>query len=114
MGVKGLSHVAIQANNYQATIAFYTEVLGFKVGHHWSLPAFMIEDASMLVSPDRRTCIEVFDNNAAIPAQGKKQPLMRRSHTELSSTSPFTWMMSKKSTKKPLLMEQRPLSNPAR
>ncbi|AIQ55400.1 VOC family protein [Paenibacillus sp. FSL R7-0331] len=72
MGVKGLSHVAIQANNYQATIAFYTEVLGFKVGHHWSLPAFMIEDASMLVSPDRRTCIEVFDNNAAIPAQGKK------------------------------------------
>jgi glyoxylase I family protein len=72
MSVKGLSHVAIQAKDYQATIAFYTEVLGFKVGHHWSLPAFQIKDASMLVSPDRRTCIEVFDNDAVIPAQGRK------------------------------------------
>lgn len=72
MSVKGLSHVAIQAKDYQATITFYTEVLGFKVGHHWSLPSFNIEDASMLVSPDRRTCIEVFDNHAVIPAQGKK------------------------------------------
>lgn len=26
----------------------------------------------MLVSPDKRTCIEVFDNDAVIPAQGKK------------------------------------------
>ncbi|QWU16802.1 Catechol 2,3-dioxygenase [Paenibacillus sophorae] len=72
MSVKGLSHVAIQAKDYEGTIAFYTEVLGFKVGHYWSLPSFQIKEASMLVSPDRRTCIEVFDNEAVIPAQGKK------------------------------------------
>ncbi|RNB91357.1 VOC family protein [Brevibacillus fluminis] len=72
MSVKGLAHVAIQAKDYQATIAFYTQVLGFTVGHHWSLPSFQIKDASMLVSLDKRTCIEVFDDQALIPAQGKK------------------------------------------
>ncbi|WP_028550217.1 VOC family protein [Paenibacillus sp. UNC451MF] len=72
MSVKGLAHVAIQAKDYKATIDFYTQVLGFKVGHHWSLPAFQIQEAAMLVSPDQRTCIEVFDNEAIIPAQGKK------------------------------------------
>ncbi|MBP1995363.1 VOC family protein [Paenibacillus eucommiae] len=72
MSVKGLAHVAIQAKDYQATIAFYTEVLGFKIGHHWSLPSFLIKEASMLISPDQRTCIEIFDNEAVIPAQGKK------------------------------------------
>ncbi|MEK5408769.1 MULTISPECIES: VOC family protein [Paenibacillus] len=72
MSVKGLAHVAIQARDHQATIAFYTEVLGFKRGHHWSLPSFRIQEASMLISPDQRTCLEIFDNDAVIPAQGKK------------------------------------------
>ncbi|MDY8022585.1 VOC family protein [Paenibacillus polymyxa] len=72
MSVKGLAHVAIQARDYQETIAFYTEVLGFKRGHHWSLPSFQIQEASMLISPDQRTCLEIFDNDAVIPAQGKK------------------------------------------
>lgn len=72
MSIKGLSHVAIQAKDYQATIAFYTEVLGFKKGHHWSLPSFQIREASMLVSPDGRTCLEIFDHDAVIPAQRKK------------------------------------------
>ncbi|MBE0341702.1 VOC family protein [Paenibacillus sp. 28ISP30-2] len=72
MSVKGLAHVAIQAQDYQATIAFYTEVLGFKRGHHWSLPSFQIREASMLISPDQITCLEIFDNDAVIPAQGKK------------------------------------------
>lgn len=71
MSIKGLAHAAIRAKDYQATIAFYTEVFGFKLGHHWNLPAFRITDASMLISPDGRTCIEVFDNEAAVPAQGK-------------------------------------------
>ncbi|NQX67757.1 VOC family protein [Paenibacillus alba] len=72
MSVRGLAHVAIQANDYQGTIRFYTEVLGFTRGHHWSLPSFQIKEACMLVSADRRTCIEIFDREAVIPAQGKK------------------------------------------
>ncbi|WP_438497778.1 VOC family protein [Paenibacillus sp. IHBB 3054] len=72
MSIKGLAHVAIQAKDYQATLAFYTEVLEFKVTHHWSLPAFKINEACMLLSPDQRTCIELFDDEAVIAAQGKK------------------------------------------
>ncbi|OPA78625.1 glyoxalase [Paenibacillus selenitireducens] len=72
MNVKGLAHIAIQAKDFHKTVAFYTDVLGFKVGHHWSLPAFQLKEAAMLISPDQRTCIEVFDQEAVIPAQGKK------------------------------------------
>lgn len=72
VNIKGLAHVAIQAKDYSATIRFYTEALGFKRGHHWSLPSFQIKEASMLISPDGRTCLEIFDDEAVIPAQGKK------------------------------------------
>lgn len=77
MSVKGLAHIAIQAKDYKATISFYIDVLGFKLGHHWSLPSFQIKEASMLISPDQRTCIEIFDNDAVIAAQGKKPCLKR-------------------------------------
>jgi catechol 2,3-dioxygenase-like lactoylglutathione lyase family enzyme len=72
MQIKGLAPVAIQATDYQGTIDFYTRVFGFRVGHHWSLPSYRIQDASMLVSPDGRTCLENFDNDAVIAAQGRK------------------------------------------
>lgn len=72
MHIKGLAHIAIQATDYQGTIDFYTRVFGFRVGHHWSLPRYRIQDASMLVSPDGRTCVEIFDNDAVIAAQGRK------------------------------------------
>lgn len=72
MSVKGLAHVAIQARNYEDTLLFYTDVLGFKVGHSWSLPAFQITEACMLLSPDQRTCIELFDPGAVIAAEGER------------------------------------------
>jgi catechol 2,3-dioxygenase-like lactoylglutathione lyase family enzyme len=72
MSSKGLAHIAIQALDYKKTITFYQEVLGFKIGHFWSFPQFQIIEASMLVSPDGRTCLEIFDNDAVIAAQGKK------------------------------------------
>lgn len=74
MSVKGLAHAAIQAEDYEGTLDFYIRVLGFTVGHSWSLPAFKIKTASMLVSPDGRTCIEVFDRGAEVPAEGDKAP----------------------------------------
>ncbi|ASS67501.1 MULTISPECIES: VOC family protein [unclassified Paenibacillus] len=71
MAVRGLAHAAIQAKDYRATLNFYQEALGFRVAHSWSLPAFSIREASLLVSPDKRTCIEVFGPEADIPAQGR-------------------------------------------
>jgi catechol 2,3-dioxygenase-like lactoylglutathione lyase family enzyme len=72
MNVKGLAHIAIQARNYEDTLSFYTNALGFKVGHSWSLPAFQISEACMLISPDQRTCIELFDPGAVIAAEGER------------------------------------------
>jgi glyoxylase I family protein len=71
MSSKGLAHIAIQAVDYKKVIEFYKVVLGFKVGHFWSFPEFQITEASMLVSPDGRTCLEIFDNDEVIEAQGK-------------------------------------------
>ncbi len=87
MSVKGLAHVAIQARDYQATIAFYTEVLGFKRGHHWSLPSFRIQEASMLISPDQRTCLEIFDNDAVIPRR-KGKGCIRAGHCSWGFITP--------------------------
>ncbi|WP_307302777.1 MULTISPECIES: VOC family protein [Paenibacillus] len=72
IGINGLAHVAIQAEDYKKTLLFYQEVLGFRIGHQWSLPDFHIEHACMLISPDQRTCIELFDTGAVIPAQGER------------------------------------------
>lgn len=72
MSVHGLAHAAIQAQDYETTLEFYTQALDFRRGHHWSLPAFNLEKATMLISADGRTCLEIFDPRAVIPAQGRK------------------------------------------
>ena len=56
--------------DYNKTIQFYKDVFDFRAGHHWTLPSFKINDATMLISPDEVTCIEIFDRNAEVPAQG--------------------------------------------
>ncbi|MCU6709165.1 VOC family protein [Paenibacillus sp. J5C_2022] len=70
--VKGIAHIAIQAKHFEQAVAFYTEALEFQVAHTWSLPEFQLKKAAMLVSADRHTCIEVFDDEAQIAAQGSK------------------------------------------
>lgn len=72
MNTKGLAHVAIMSYDYNKTIQFYRDVFDFKTGHHWALPTFKINDATMLISPDGVTCIEIFDRDAEVPAQGLK------------------------------------------
>ncbi|OPH54997.1 glyoxalase [Paenibacillus ferrarius] len=35
IGGGGLHHIALRANDFEATVKFYTEGLGFKEGHSW-------------------------------------------------------------------------------
>ncbi|TCW41697.1 hypothetical protein EDC32_1011364 [Laceyella sacchari] len=72
MSVKGRAHIAFKREIIQKPSKFYTQAPGFNIGHRWTLPSFQIREAAMLGSPDRRTCIEVFDHEAVIPAQGRK------------------------------------------
>lgn len=70
--ISGIHHIAIRAIDFDKTIAFYTTGLGFALTHRWSLPAFNLKSAAMLRSADGHSNLEIFDNNADIPAQGRK------------------------------------------
>lgn len=71
--VKGIAHVAIQAENFQKVLSFYINALDFKIVHEWSLPQFNLKNAAMLKSSDGNTMIELFDKEADIAAQGRKR-----------------------------------------
>lgn len=73
IGLSGLHHIAIRAENFDQTVRFYTEVLGYTIGHTWSLPEFNLKQAAMLKSPDGLSYIEIYDREADIPAQGRKK-----------------------------------------
>ncbi|KIO78503.1 glyoxalase [Pedobacter lusitanus] len=73
MGVYGLHHIAIRAENFDQTVSFYTEILGYTIGHTWSLPEFNLKQGAMLKSPDGQSYIEIYDREADIPAQGRKK-----------------------------------------
>lgn len=71
--ITGIHHIAIRANDFDRTLNFYRQALGFRVAHTWSLPEFNLERAAMLQSADGRTFIEVFDTAADIAAEGRKR-----------------------------------------
>lgn len=72
-GIIGFHHIAIRAKDFEQTILFYTKGLGFTLGHTWSLPAFNLKNAAMLKSPNGNGYIEIYDQDADIPAQGRKK-----------------------------------------
>jgi glyoxylase I family protein len=72
-GISGIHHIAIRAKDFEATVAFYIEALGFTLSHSWSLPEFNLKQAAMLKSADGNSYIEIYDDEADIPAQGRKR-----------------------------------------
>lgn len=70
--ISGLHHIAIRAVDFDKTLKFYIDALGYIVSHTWSLPEFKLKRAAMLKSADGNSFIEVFDNDADIAAQGRK------------------------------------------
>ncbi len=67
----GLHHVAIRADDYDATLRFYTETLGFRVRHVWSFPAMNIQRGTFLDAGDGSTYVELFDREAHVGAEGR-------------------------------------------
>lgn len=72
-GISGIHHIAIRAKDFEATLAFYTDALGFSLSHSWALPEFNLKQAAMLRSADGHSHIELYDEEADIPAQGRKR-----------------------------------------
>ncbi len=77
--VKGIIHVAIQAEHFEELVAFYIKALDFKEVYRWSLPQYNLKNAAMLASSDGHTMIELFDNEADVAGQGRK----RNAHEEV-------------------------------
>ncbi len=71
--IAGIHHIAIRTHNFEGTLAFYTKALDFSLRRAWSLPSFNLKQAAMLQSADGHSYIELYDEDADIPAQGRKR-----------------------------------------
>jgi len=67
----GFHHVAIRAADFDATIAFYTQGLGFKVHYRFSVPD-RIDRAAFLDAGDGRY-IEVFGQGSTVQSEGRRR-----------------------------------------
>lgn len=70
----GFHHYALKVNDFEKTLHFY-QSLGFEEVHSWSLPSFQLEKGVMLYNRKINCYIELFDNEALIPTQGRKRQL---------------------------------------
>jgi len=67
----GFHHVAIRAVDFDETIRFYTEGLGFRVHYRFSVPE-RIDRAAFLDAGDGRY-IEVFGQGSTVQAEGRRR-----------------------------------------
>lgn len=70
--IVGFHHVAIKAQKFEETIAFYQK-LGFETVHNWSLPEFNLEKCSILHNKVIDYYLEICDKSADFPTQGRKR-----------------------------------------
>ncbi|MFL5281074.1 MAG: VOC family protein [Rhodopila sp.] len=67
----GFHHVAIRATDFDETIRFYTEGLGFKMHFPFSVPG-RIDRAAFLDAGDGRF-VEVFGQDSAVQSEGRRR-----------------------------------------
>ena len=67
----GFHHVAIRAVDFDETIRFYTEGLGFRVHYRFSVPE-RIDRAAFLDTGDGRF-IEVFGDGSTVQSEGRRR-----------------------------------------
>lgn len=67
----GFHHVAIRAIDFDATVEFYTEGLGFRVHFPFSIPG-RIDRAAFLDAGDERY-VEVFGQASTVQSEGRRR-----------------------------------------
>jgi len=68
---QGFHHVALRAADFDATIRFYTEGLGFSVHYGFSVPG-RIDRAAFLDAGDGRF-VEVFGDGSTVQSEGRRR-----------------------------------------
>ncbi len=69
--VSGFHHVAIRAVDFDATVAFYTQGLGFRVHYRFAVPG-RIDRAAFLDAGDGHY-VEVFGDGSSVQAEGRRR-----------------------------------------
>ena len=64
-------HVALRASNFDRTVKFYTEGLGFKVHYEFAVPG-RIDRAAFLDAGDGRY-IEIFGPDSTVQSEGRRR-----------------------------------------
>ena len=67
----GFHHVAVRAIDFDATVKFYTEGLGFRVHFPFSIPG-RIDRAAFLDAGDGRY-VEVFGQASTVQSEGRRR-----------------------------------------
>jgi glyoxylase I family protein len=67
----GFHHVAIRARDFDATVRFYTEGLGFRVHYGFAVPG-RIDRAVFLDAGDGRY-VEVFGSGSTVQSEGRRR-----------------------------------------
>lgn len=65
-------HYSLKVNDFDRTLKFYNS-LGFQEVHSWSLPSFGLTRAMILYNEKINCYIELCDEDACIPTQGRKR-----------------------------------------
>lgn len=61
----GIDHIALRALDFEATVAFYRDVLGFAVVYRWTAPG--VVGRSAFLDSGNGICIELFDAQTTVP-----------------------------------------------
>lgn len=70
--IQGFHHYSLKVKDFESTLRFY-KALGFDEVHSWELPSFNLKKGMMLYNEKINCHIELFDENAEIPTQGRKR-----------------------------------------
>ncbi len=68
----GFHHYSLKVTDFDKTLQFYHS-LGFEELHSWSLPSFQLKKGMMIYHKAINCYIELFDEDAIIPTQGRKR-----------------------------------------
>ncbi|MFI1255563.1 VOC family protein [Streptomyces netropsis] len=62
---RGFDHFALRAADFDATVRFYTEALGFTVAYEWTSPG--VVGRSAFLDAGNGSCLELFDAHTSVP-----------------------------------------------
>ncbi|MFE0104893.1 VOC family protein [Streptomyces sp. NPDC059009] len=65
LGLRGFDHFALRARDFEATVRFYTNALGFSLAYEWTAPG--VVGRSVFLDAGDGRYLELFDADTIVP-----------------------------------------------